>query len=481
MTSSQRSRLEKDLQQAVEVLDGKVYWVALSTAKPPQDSLNTHYFTIDYELVYENFNADFGPLNLGLTHRYCVHLNEKLACHKKRIIHWCSTAHDKRNNAAYLLCAYQIIILKRTAEEAFSHFKDVDPPFMPYRDAGYGNWDYDCKMLDCLKGLERAIRLGWYNFEKFDLNSYFKYDRIDYGDMHWIIPKKFLAFSGPVNVSTSHLGYRTWTPEDYTPKFHAWGITTVVRLNHEQYDKKKFITNGIKHVDLYFKDGSIPTWEIITRFLDVTENEGGAMAVHCKAGLGRTGTLIGCYAIKNYKFPAAQWIGWNRICRPGSILGPQQHFLLEVQDRLYSLPTAPSSLKFVTGRLPEVDLATEMKHLQVAEELGSKSHIGRLGDAGQGERLVAARATVAAKKGQQKKHSGSSTSSNPLLPPRLPPSLEKNGDFKVKVRLETEGDKTPHSPPESVASTASVGSSNSTTRPSTVFNRITSFRAKPAR
>ncbi len=57
------------------------------------------------------------------------------------------------------------------------------------------------------------------------------------------------------------------------------------------------------------------------------------MAVHCKAGLGRTGSLIACYAMKHYFFPSADFIGWIRIARPGSILGPQQHFLIE-QEKL---------------------------------------------------------------------------------------------------------------------------------------------------
>ena len=49
------------------------------------------------------------------------------------------------------------------------------------------------------------------------------------------------------------------------------------------------------------------------------------------AGLGRTGSLIACYMMKHYKFTAAECIAWCRICRPGSIIGPQQNFLEEKQ------------------------------------------------------------------------------------------------------------------------------------------------------
>jgi Dual specificity phosphatase, catalytic domain len=66
----------------------------------------------------------------------------------------------------------------------------------------------------------------------------------------------------------------------------------------------------------------------------ISEQEKGALAVHCKAGLGRTGTLIGCYAMKHFKFPAAAFIGWIRIARPGSILGPQQYYLLEKEEQM---------------------------------------------------------------------------------------------------------------------------------------------------
>ena len=73
---------------------------------------------------------------------------------------------------------------------------------------------------------------------------------------------------------------------------------------------------------MYFIDGSTPPESIVRDFLRIAESESGAMAIHCKAGLGRTGTLIGLYAMKHYKFPAQAFIGWIRIARPGSILGP---------------------------------------------------------------------------------------------------------------------------------------------------------------
>ena len=106
------------------------------------------------------------------------------------------------------------------------------------------------------------------------------------------------------------------------------GVGAIIRLNNQTYEAKEFSERGVKHHDLYFPDGTCPPKAIMSQFLSVCEKQQKAVAVHCKAGLGRTGTLIAAYAIKHYHFHAPDFIGWIRLCRPGSILGPQQYFLL---------------------------------------------------------------------------------------------------------------------------------------------------------
>lgn len=48
--------------------------------------------------------------------------------------------------------------------------------------------------------------------------------------------------------------------------------------------------------------------------------------------LTHRGTLAACHMIKSYGFNGHEAIGWIRICRPGSIIGPQQKFVIRFYE-----------------------------------------------------------------------------------------------------------------------------------------------------
>lgn len=56
------------------------------------------------------------------------------------------------------------------------------------------------KIYDCLKGLEYGIKLRFFDVRNFNLRDYEFYERVENGDLNWIIPNKFIAFSGPSNT-----------------------------------------------------------------------------------------------------------------------------------------------------------------------------------------------------------------------------------------------------------------------------------------
>jgi protein-tyrosine phosphatase len=177
---------------------------------------------------------------------------------------------------------------------------------------------------------------------------------------------------GPLSRGSSYLETDeiALAPEMYVATLRQLGVTCVVRLNEpDTYDKGEFERAGIAHHDLYFDDCTAPPDAVVQRFLDICDGE-GRVAVHCRAGLGRTGTLVGVWLMKQAGFGADEAMGWLRIVRPGSVIGPQQHYLKACEGRLWrgnslepSEGAAPSSEQAATSAGAAASSRTTAAHV----------------------------------------------------------------------------------------------------------------------
>ncbi|OTF73951.1 dual specificity protein phosphatase CDC14A-like protein [Euroglyphus maynei] len=245
---------------------------------------NFSFLHFDKVLLYTQFNHDFGPLNLAMLYRYCKKINSHLQ-RNKTIIHLTTTNRFKRVNSAYLIGSYCIIYHHLLPDDIMARLKQLSISYVAYK-----------------------------TFTPF----------VENGDLNWIVPGKFIAFCDPQTYSDHSTNHYV---KLYINFFRKNNITTIIRLNKSRYDSKMFTDKGFQHYNLIFMDGGVPDDHLVDEFLQIAETNSGAMAVHCKAGLGRTGTMIACYLMKHWHFTALEAIAWIRICRPGSIVGYQQKWL----------------------------------------------------------------------------------------------------------------------------------------------------------
>lgn len=340
------SQIESD--RMVEILKNQLYFAVIRglSGKKVKTTDDALYFSIDDEFEYQNYYYDFGPYNISYLYKYCVKLNKYLQYSQgqRRVVHCTSTNAEKKVNSAYLIGSYCIIYLKIHPAEVTKLLMKAGP-YKQFMDASQIPCPFTIKLEFCFNAISKAMAFNFFNFDDFDVTEYDMYEKLQFGDMNWLVPRKFLAFIGP-NSSEFLSGH---PPDYYLKYFLKNDIKTVVRLNNKMYDSSVFINAGIAHFDLIYPDGSTPSKDILMKFLHIAETAPAAVAVHCKAGLGRTGSLIGAYIIKHYRMTAKEAIAWMRICRPGSVIGQQQIWLEKLEPWLWKCGTEYRSKHYGEG------------------------------------------------------------------------------------------------------------------------------------
>ena len=308
-------------------------------------------------ITYIPFCDDFGPMNMACVSQFVILLDAELVHDTfSKIVYCVENGRRALTNAVFLLGAYMILKLKAPVEEVEDRFSWLDESAVEaFRDATFTEPDFALTLQDCWRGLARGVAAGWVDLPQaaggelwgsIDMQAYAHFDEPLNGDLHMVVPGKLLAFRGPRDVGgavfSDDAGYRDFSPRFYAPVLKKLGVTAVVRLNEAEYDAGALVSSGMEHRELPFEDCSAPSDEVVRAFLDTVDAAPGAVAVHCKAGLGRTGTLIALYMMRSHGFAAREAMGWLRIMRPGSVIGEQQHYLCAVEAEGRSFSATPA-------------------------------------------------------------------------------------------------------------------------------------------
>ena len=169
-------------------------------------------FMPEQSIRYYPLCDDFGPMNFTSIVKFIRQLDNELVTNPDCTFFYCvESCKRDLTNAVFLLGAYMIFLLALTVDEVSDSFSWLDRTLIePYRDATFAEADFGLTLEDCWGGLAKGIEQGWvdlpsspdedYRWGLIDVDEYAHYDDPINGDLHEVVPGKFIAFQGPVDL-----------------------------------------------------------------------------------------------------------------------------------------------------------------------------------------------------------------------------------------------------------------------------------------
>jgi hypothetical protein len=125
-------------------------------------------------------------------------------------------------------------------------------------------------------------------------------------ESYWVQPGQLLAGAYPLLVGATEAAMH-----QHVQRFLAVGMTAFVDLTeaHESVPYFPFLLAGVSegtsppaYQRLSIRNWEVPTPDMMQRILDAIDTAlaaGQRVYVHCAGGIGRTGTVVGCYLVRH--------------------------------------------------------------------------------------------------------------------------------------------------------------------------------------